>query len=142
MRPPITGYYADDVPPVPGLALYRFNRFTRRGFAMQVYIGSGELNALLDDHKTQPWYRPDDIVTWNGYPARSRRRLYQDELRAIVVNQPRFNCRNHKRHQCHTPPDARIGRRRAWECDEDGVGCGVRWYRAGDVWLPFPDRRR
>jgi hypothetical protein len=135
MRPRI-GVHPDDVPPVKGLVLYRL--YT--AYAEQLYIGMGHLKARLAHHKTKPWFRRIEIVTWDQYAKGDRKRLCQDELRAIVVNQPRYNGRGHKRHKCHKP--ARVNpfddAVPTWQCDR----CGLWFYHDGDLWRPFRDDRR
>jgi len=81
------GVHPDDVPRVNGLVLYRLYD-ARAGY---LYIGSGVLAARLVEHRTKPWFPRVEMVTWEPYPARAEKRLRQDELRLIVLHQPRFN---------------------------------------------------
>jgi hypothetical protein len=147
MRPPTYGaVYADEAPFVPGKRVYRFTRLYGR-LAVPWYYGEGQLNARLSAHKKASWYRPDLWLTWSApYPADDDRQLRQDELRAIVVNQPKHNCERDRGHLCYLPPRPADdgGRVPTWKCDDrpGRIGCGVDWYFNGSKWVAHNDPRR
>jgi len=124
------GVHPDDVPRVNGLVLYRLYD-ARAGY---LYIGSGVLAARLVEHRTKPWFPRVEMVTWEPYPARAEKRLRQDELRLIVLHQPRFNGKG-KNHRCHLPRHIPVSG--VSECRS----CGLVWLFDG-YWRLWRDDRR